>query len=334
MSKIYTDKFRTHSSVSLRKYAKPKFNLKGIYAATIAMTLFFVSACIPSPARVESTISSIPPVNKNLIVSIEGVAFHDYNGNGTKEYSEPVLPAMNLEFFNKETNQRFKIQTDDHGAYSYQLPTNKYQLILDTNVTGYNDQPFRYLYASSKEVKNIDELIYITINKKTTYNLALMQGFLTLPFSIVTDSYISTIFFDADRRYNFARDWEGNQETYDQHSGIDYRIPIGTPVIAAAPGQVLSSKYDPESGNITAIVHGFFITQYGHLNKIIVRAGDKVERGQQIGLSGASGKWVGKLPHLHFDLSEMTLPRIDIYRDITNPSSLSYWTVDNKPQYP
>ena len=57
-------------------------------------------------------------------------------------------------------------------------------------------------------------------------------------------------------------------------------------------------------------------------------------RGQQIGLSGASGEWVGEFPHLHFDLNLVILPKIDVYRDINNSDTLSFWTVDNKPQYP
>jgi hypothetical protein len=287
-----------------------------------------------APSQSNPSSLSVPPPNRNLIVNIRGIAFHDHNGNGTKEYDEPVLQGVGLEFFDKEVNQRFQIQTDNHGVYSCAIPASTYQIIIGKNIIGYNDQPFRYLYISQKEVRSIDELIYITINKDMLYDLAFIQGFLTLPFSIVTSSYTNTAFFDVDRRENFIRDWKGTQETYDQHTGIDYRVPIGTPVIAAAPGQVLSSNYDPQSGNVIAIIHGLFVTQYGHLSKRSVRAGDKVTRGQQIGLSGATGEWVGKFPHLHFDLAEMILPRVDIYRDITNPGSLSYWTIDNKPQYP
>lgn len=332
ISSFHTEKFERALFSSL--YWTPRCRWRDILATAIIFTLLTLSACSLTSAPPKSNPSSSPPANRNLIVDIKGIAFHDHNGNGTKEYNEPVLPGLNLEFFDQEVNQRFKIQTDNYGAYNCSLPAITYQLIVGKNVLGYNNQPFRYLYISQNEVKNIDELIYISINKDMTYNLALMQGFLTLPFSIVTGSYINTVFFDVDKRDNFIRDWQGNQETYDQHSGIDYRIPPDTPVIAAAPGQVLSSKYDQHSGNVIAIVHGLFVTQYGHLNKRVVRAGDKVSRGQQIGSSGATGEWVGKFPHLHFDLSEMILPRIDIYRDIINPESLSYWTVDNNPQYP
>lgn len=331
-SRFNTEKLE--QTILSSSYCIPLYRCRNIIITAIIFTLLTFPACSLTSAPPKTNPSSSPPANRNLIVDIKGIAFHDYNGNGTKEYNEPVLPGLNLEFFDQEINQRFKIQTDNYGAYNHSLPAISYQLIVSKNILGYNNQPFNYLYISPNEVKNIDEPIYISINKDMTYNLALMQGFLTLPFSIVTGSYIDTVFFDIDRRENFIRDWQGNQQTYDQHSGIDYRIPIDTPVIASAPGQVLSSKYDQQSGNIIAIVHGLFVTQYGHLNKRTVRTGDKVTRGQQIGSSGATGEWVGKFPHLHFDLSEVILPRIDIYRDITNPESFSYWTVDNNPQYP
>jgi murein DD-endopeptidase MepM/ murein hydrolase activator NlpD len=316
-----------------------KSRWKKTFILPIIIMIIALPAClyIPESARSNFIISRQQPVietNRNLIVNIKGIAFHDYNGNGTREYDEPVLPALDLEFFDKEVDQHSKIQTDNSGAYNISVPSSTYQLNVGRNIPGYNKQFFRYLYISQYEVRDTDRLISITVNKDVMYDLALMQGFLTLPFSIVMGPYINTVFFDVDKRENFLRDWKGTQETYDQHPGIDYRIPSGTPVLASAPGQVLSSKYDQQSGNVIAIVHGLIITQYGHLSERSVRAGDVVTRGQRIGLSGSTGEWAGKFPHLHIDLSETLLPRIDIYRDITNPESISYWTVDNKPQYP
>ncbi len=337
---FHVEKFRElYHIISPAKHGKLQSRPKYVSVAAIIFALAVLSACLPAPAPSQSSPvltseQSAPPANRHLIVNIKGIAFHDYNGNGTKEYNEPVLSGISFEFWDKEVNQRFKLQTDSYGAYSCSLPASNYQLIIGEKFPGYNNQPLRYLYTSNNEIRGIDERIYLTINKDMTYDLALMQGFLTLPFSIVTSAYVNTVFFYVDGRENFVRDWQGNQETYDQHSGIDYGVPIGTPVIAAAPGLVLSSEYNRQSGHVIAISHGLFITRYGHLSKRNVRTGDKVTRGQQIGLSGASGEWVGKFPHLHFDLNLMILPKIDVYRDINNSDTLSFWTVDNKPQYP
>jgi murein DD-endopeptidase MepM/ murein hydrolase activator NlpD len=71
-------------------------------------------------------------------------------------------------------------------------------------------------------------------------------------------------------------------------------------------------------------------TLYVHLNKIVVKVRDKVDRGSLIGFSGCTGSEAGPIPHLHFNLNIITDP----YRDLANPSSTSYWTKDNDPQYP
>ena len=304
-----------------------------IIIALIILSVFLtVIACSPSSTIIRQ--ESTPAFDSNVLVTLQGISFHDYNGNGTKEYNEPILPGIDLVFINSQTEQKFTIHTDDKGAYTLSLPSNKYKIISEKETLGDNGQPFRYIYTSRKEINSLDKPSPVIIDQNKVYNLALTQGFLTLPYSIATNSYITTVFFDIDRRENFLRDWQGKQDTYDQHSGTDYRIPVGTPVLAAAPGRVVSSEFDKQSGNVITISHGLLITRYGHLSKRNVRAGDTVFRGQQIGLSGATGEWVGTLPHLHFELNIMILPGIDPYRDITNPESIGFWTVDNNPQYP
>ena len=301
----------------------------------IFIVFCFISALIAcSHAPVDTLRAPISISASNLEVNIKGIAFHDFNGNGTKEYKEPILPNINFELVNIEGDRNFEITTDDNGIYSLSLPADTYNILINENIPGYNDQPFHFLYLSPEEVNRIDELLRITFDQDRTFNIAFTQGFLTLPYSIETGSYITTQFFDVDRREGFIRDWQGGQETYDQHLGTDYRLPVGTPVIAAAPGRVVSSEYDSKSGNVVTISHGLFITRYGHLKKGEVRTGDTVLRGQRIGLSGSTGEWLGQFPHLHFELNVMILPSIDVYRDVTNPESVSYWTVDNSPQYP
>jgi murein DD-endopeptidase MepM/ murein hydrolase activator NlpD len=301
----------------------------------VLMILFVMTIFITcSPASTFSQQGSTPKFDSNIRVNLHGISFHDYNGNGTKEYNEPVLPLVDLEFINIESSQKFKVHTDEKGAFTLSLPPNKYKITTEKEILGDNGQPFRYIYTSAKEINSLEKPLPVILNQDKIYNLALTQGFLTLPYSIATNSYITAVFFDIDRRENLIRDWQGKQDTYDQHSGTDYRIPIGTPVLAAAPGRVISSEFDKRSGNVITISHGLILTRYGHLSKRNVRAGDIVLRGQQIGLSGETGEWVGTLPHLHFELNITILPGVDPYRDITNPESTGYWTLNNKPQYP
>ena len=89
------------------------------------------------------------------------------------------------------------------------------------------------------------------------------------------------------------------------HRGIDIAIPVGTPVKAAADGRVIVSKIDGSKGggygSYVVIVHNDGTqTVYGHLSNREVKVGQKVNVGDEIGLSGNTGKSTG--PHLHFQI--------------------------------
>ena len=85
------------------------------------------------------------------------------------------------------------------------------------------------------------------------------------------------------------------------HSGVDYEAGIGTPVRAAARGQVVVAERKGEYGNLVVIKHGGNLeTAYGHLSRIDTKIGDCIEKGAQIGLAGATGLVEG--PKLHFEL--------------------------------
>ncbi|MCC3276362.1 M23 family metallopeptidase [Arthrobacter sp. zg-Y20] len=108
------------------------------------------------------------------------------------------------------------------------------------------------------------------------------------------------------------------------HLAVDFACPVGTPIVAAAPGTVvwagpgqnmpkhiadkygyLSGAAGADSGNITIIDHGDgSATAYSHQSEVEVLTGQWVNGGQQIGLSGKTGRITG--PHLHFEY--MTLP--------------------------
>ena len=82
------------------------------------------------------------------------------------------------------------------------------------------------------------------------------------------------------------------------HRGLDYHAKPGTPVLAANSGEVVLARELFYEGNCVIIDHGqHFMTLYMHLSKIEVAEGDKVKKGQQVGLSGATGRATG--PHLH-----------------------------------
>lgn len=85
------------------------------------------------------------------------------------------------------------------------------------------------------------------------------------------------------------------------HAGVDFAVPTGTPVLAVGDGEVIISKYSKIAGNYIEIKHNYqCITRYMHLKKILVKPGQKVKKGDQIALSGNTGRSTG--PHLHFEI--------------------------------
>lgn len=90
-----------------------------------------------------------------------------------------------------------------------------------------------------------------------------------------------------------------NGELQSYHRGTDLRAKTGTPIYASNSGIVRLAKNLFYSGNIIIVDHGKGIfTNYAHLNKIDVKASQHIARGDQIGLSGATGRVSG--PHLHW----------------------------------
>ncbi len=83
------------------------------------------------------------------------------------------------------------------------------------------------------------------------------------------------------------------------HDGLDIGAAPNAPVQAPAQGRVTATGYDPKLGNIVKLDHGYGIeTLYGHLAKALVKEGQRVNRGDVVGLVGSSGLSTG--PHLHY----------------------------------
>ena len=86
------------------------------------------------------------------------------------------------------------------------------------------------------------------------------------------------------------------------HRGLDLCDRMGAPIYAAESGTVTIARYYGAYGNCVVIKHRGELsnikTYYGHMSKIIAKQGQKVEKGQKIGLEGSTGQSTG--PHLHF----------------------------------
>lgn len=115
------------------------------------------------------------------------------------------------------------------------------------------------------------------------------------PFRWPVTGRISTL-FGSQRIYR-------NGEAGSYHSGIDIAVPQGAPVLAPADGVVILASDRPFTleGNLLLIDHGMELSSaLMHLSRIVVRAGDRVQRGQLVAYSGMTGRVTG--PHLHWSL--------------------------------
>jgi murein DD-endopeptidase len=110
-------------------------------------------------------------------------------------------------------------------------------------------------------------------------------------------------------RVTSARDFLGTQLTYDSHNGTDFAVPIGTVVVAAAPGVVRRVSSEFNRGGLKVFIdHGEgLVTTSNHLARALVKVGDRVRRGDPIALSGYSGldglvTFPWGAPHVHFNV--------------------------------
>lgn len=85
------------------------------------------------------------------------------------------------------------------------------------------------------------------------------------------------------------------------HAGLDFRASTGTPARATADGKVIEADWVGGYGRMVEIDHGYgMTTRFAHLSAIEVSVGDRVSKGDVVGLVGSSGRSTG--PHLHYEV--------------------------------
>ena len=152
-------------------------------------------------------------------------------------------------------------------------------LKVDSRRVNPNKEDRKRANHEHQEVKQI----YASGNKTRLWNI---------PFQLPLENDISSL-------YGNKRVFNGQLKSY--HNGVDFRSPPGTPAVAANTGIVRLAKSLFYSGNAVIIDHGTNIFSiYAHLNKIKVAAGQRIEKGRLIGLTGATGRVSG--PHLHWGI--------------------------------
>jgi murein DD-endopeptidase MepM/ murein hydrolase activator NlpD len=115
----------------------------------------------------------------------------------------------------------------------------------------------------------------------------------------------------VDAKFKITQGYGNKSGLYQSgmHKGVDYGVPVGTSVFACVDGVVIGNSWGSAFGNHIIIANDNFVDGssglwigYAHLSKINVKVGQKIKRGQVIGLSGMTGHVTG--PHLHIEVQK------------------------------
>lgn len=154
--------------------------------------------------------------------------------------------------------------------------------------------------------ENADNFL-LAINKLTQHVQNREQQFKALDSILVSRSFEVETLFDAlpvangylSSTFGYRTDPFNGKQSF--HSGIDFTAPIGTAIIAVAPGVVTSASLTHDYGNLIEVNHGEqFETRYAHNKVNLVNVGDVVKKGQIIALVGTTGR--STAPHVHFEV--------------------------------
>jgi len=190
------------------------------------------------------------------------------------------------------------------GVDRYNNLKDYYNSDLITEVTKQVDKLSKQLYIQSK---SFDEVFNLVKNKSQMLaSIPAIQ-----PISNRQLKYIAS---------GFGWRIHPIYKTEKMHTGMDFTAPVGTPIHATGNGIVEKPDYDARGlGNHVIINHGFgYESVYGHMSKIVVRNGQKVNRGDLIGYVGSSGAATG--PHLHYEVRKNGTPLNPVnfyYNDLT-----------------
>ncbi len=226
---------------------------------------------------------SLQDLQSNLTINVESLnKLHEGLESNIKDTS---VTESNLEVENKNLKNKKSIAVDTKSEKNTLLTTTK-------NKESIYQKQLDILKAQQGAID--DELDKLESSLRSSFDPNVLpykrSGILAYPAlnPIITQTYGSNSF--AERAYKTGF-----------HSGIDFKAPIGTPIIAAGDGIVMAvgNNGRVQYGRYVLIKHdNNLATLYAHLSSQIVAEGDRVKTGQIIGYSGKTGYVTG--PHLHF----------------------------------
>jgi murein DD-endopeptidase MepM/ murein hydrolase activator NlpD len=98
-----------------------------------------------------------------------------------------------------------------------------------------------------------------------------------------------------------ARFGQGGGRWANNHTGLDFAAPIGTPIVSVMAGEVIQADFEGAYGRQVKVRHhDGTVTSYSHMSEFTVSVGDTVQAGSQVGAIGVTGNTTG--PHVHFEV--------------------------------
>ena len=289
---------RVYPSRRSRRWALAKKFLGAMLAAFLVVTLAF--RFIDSPRerelrraneRLQAQVEMLSRRADDALAVMENLAERDNNFYRVMMQADPITPARRYAGLERQR--------------SYDHLDSLSDVALLTDVQNKLDQLDRLVY---NQVKSFDYLRnQVATLKDRTSHIPAIQPVSEKNLRVMASGY------------GIRRDPVYGTTKF--HEGMDFSSPIGTPVYATGDGTVQSAGWQSSYGNLIVIDHGYnYTTRYAHLSKIQVSAGQKVRRGDLIGLVGNTGKSTG--PHLHYEVRYRGAPQ--------NP--VNYYYYDLSPE--
>ena len=206
--------------------------------------------------------------------------YETMKSNGINEsltYSLSDVYAWNIDFFRLQKGDKFKV------IYTEKFIDDSISIGIDRIKAAYFEHNRKPLYAFEFESDSIKGIIDYFDDKAKNLRRAFLKG--PLKFNRISS------------RYNMKRRIALYGNRIKPHKGTDFAARVGTPILSTANGTVVKSSYSRANGNFVTIKHNnTYSTQYLHMRKRKVKAGQFVKQGDIIGWVGMTGYTSG--PHV------------------------------------
>jgi murein DD-endopeptidase MepM/ murein hydrolase activator NlpD len=253
----------------------------------VMLTLLFITP--PSNIKEQGMKALLPPQIRSSIISS-----HVHLDTYAKELGELRARMMRLD---AQSQRLAKLAGEKESPAINNANLNLINNIHHSGVGG----PYVESHAMSEaeliaEIQELTEAVSMRDDYLSSIEAKVLQK------SVLKDMLPNTRPIDAafnSSSYGWRADPFNGHEAF--HEGLDFSANTGTDIRAAADGIVSSAERTSDYGNIVKIDHGSGLeTRYAHASKLLVKAGERVVKGQVVAQVGSTGRSTG--PHLHYEI--------------------------------